>query len=48
MTSWAGHVDELLDGHSRLLDQIDHGQQKLTVAAQELCQLALVSVEMAS
>lgn len=38
----AGHVDELLDGRSRLLDQIDHRQQKLTVAAQELCQLAFV------
>jgi len=38
----AGHVDDLLDGQLRLLDEPDHGDEELTFADEKIRQLPLV------
>jgi len=42
----AHHVDELIDGHAAVLDQIHHGQQGLAVADQKLGELALADLSL--
>jgi len=43
-----GHIDQFIDGHSRLLDQIDHGQQALSLTAEKLRQSFAVQFSFAA
>jgi hypothetical protein len=40
----AGDVDNLIDGGSRIFDQLDHGEQKLAVANEEIGENAAVAL----
>src|SRR5262249_21718119 len=43
-----GHIDQLIDGYSRLLDQTDHVQESLPVAAEERRQFPGVRLSLAA
>jgi hypothetical protein len=38
----SGHVDQLVAGHSAVLDQIYHGQKVLPIVGEELAQIPSV------